>query len=105
MARHRRARRSRVPRAAAARGARSGAGHGGPASAGVGGPRGRSPPVRETTMNISLTKLPWWGQIGAFMLLAVAGCGAFWWYIESPARGDMVARETQLTALKADISK
>src|SRR6266566_1864316 len=44
MARDRRARRSRVPRAAAARGARSGAGQRGPASEGGGGPRGRSPP-------------------------------------------------------------
>src|SRR5437016_711969 len=56
-------------------------------------------------MNISLTKLPWWGQIGAFLILAVSGCGAFWWYIESPARAEIAAREMQLTALKADISK
>jgi type IV pilus assembly protein PilO len=56
-------------------------------------------------MNISLTKLPWWAQIGAFVLLAVSGCGAFWWYIESPARADVAARQTQLTALKADITK
>jgi type IV pilus assembly protein PilO len=56
-------------------------------------------------MDISLTKLPWWGQVGAFILLAIAGCGAFWWYIENPARTDMAARQTQLTALQADISK
>ena len=56
-------------------------------------------------MDISLTKLPWWAQIGAFVVLAIAGCGAFWWYIESPAREEMVARQTQLAALRADISK
>jgi type IV pilus assembly protein PilO len=56
-------------------------------------------------MNISLTKLPWWGQIGAFVVLAVAGCGAFWWYIESPARAEMVSRQLQLAAFKADVTK
>ena len=56
-------------------------------------------------MNISLTRLPWWGQIGAFAVLAVVGCGLFWWYIESPARAEMASRQTQLTALKADIIK
>jgi type IV pilus assembly protein PilO len=56
-------------------------------------------------MDISLTKLPWWGQLTAFALLAVGGCGAFWWYIESPARAEMVARQTQLSALKMDITK
>jgi type IV pilus assembly protein PilO len=56
-------------------------------------------------MSISLTKLPWWGQIAAFAILAVAGCGAFWWYYESPARADMTSRQSQLVALKADIVK
>jgi type IV pilus assembly protein PilO len=56
-------------------------------------------------MDISLTKLPWWGQLGAFLLLAIGGCGAFWWYYESPARAERAGRETQLTALKADIAK
>jgi len=56
-------------------------------------------------MSISLTKLPWWGQIAAFAVLAVAGCGAFWWYYESPGRADMTSRQSQLVALKADIVK
>ena len=55
-------------------------------------------------MNISLAKLPWWAQIGAFTVLAVAGCGGFWWYIESPARAEIAARQLQLTALKADVA-
>jgi type IV pilus assembly protein PilO len=54
---------------------------------------------------MSLTKLPWWAQIAAFAVLAVAGCGAFWWYIESPARAEIASRETQLKALKADVTK
>src|SRR5262245_18365239 len=56
-------------------------------------------------MDISLTELPWWGQIVAFVLLGITGCGLYYYYYEMPARADMVAREQQLTALRADISK
>jgi type IV pilus assembly protein PilO len=56
-------------------------------------------------MQLTLTKLPWYAQVGAFVVLAVAGCGAFYYYYEMPAHTDMAARETQLTALRADITK
>jgi len=56
-------------------------------------------------MDISLAKLPWWGQIVAFMLLGSGGCGAFYYYYEMPARADMTSRAQQLTALRADITK
>ena len=29
-------------------------------------------------LNVSLSKLPWYGQIGAFVVLSAAGAGAFW---------------------------
>ena len=54
-------------------------------------------------MDISLTKLPWWGQIVAFVILAIGGCGAFYYYYEMPAHEDMKSREAQLVALKGDI--
>ena len=56
-------------------------------------------------MNISLTKLPWYAQVGAFVILAGVGLGVFYRYYEEPARADLTARTTQLTALKADIVK
>ncbi len=56
-------------------------------------------------MQLTLTKLPWYAQVGAFVALAVGGCGAFFYYFEMPARADIAARETQLAALRADISK
>jgi type IV pilus assembly protein PilO len=56
-------------------------------------------------MDISLTKLPWYAQIGAFGILACAGIGAFYYYYEQPTRADMTSRQTQLQALKADIAK
>src|SRR5216684_9033320 len=56
-------------------------------------------------MDLSLTKLPWYAQIGAFVVLAVAGVGVFYYYFEMPERADMEIRETQLKAIKADIAK
>ncbi len=51
-------------------------------------------------MELSLTKLPWYAQIGAFVALAVTGCGLFFYYYEMPARTDMTSREVQLKALR-----
>jgi type IV pilus assembly protein PilO len=56
-------------------------------------------------MDISLTKLPWYAQIGAFVLLAGAAIGGFTHYYEKPTRADMSAREQQLRSLRADIDK
>ena len=56
-------------------------------------------------MNLSLNKLPWYAQIGAFVVLAVAGVGAFYYYYEMPAHDEMATRQLQLKGLKADISK
>ena len=55
-------------------------------------------------MELSLTRLPWYGQVGAFVLLAVAGVGAFVYYYEWPARTEFAARALQRDALKKDIS-
>src|SRR4051812_43793187 len=56
-------------------------------------------------MELTLTKLPWYAQIGAFVVLAVGGCGYFYYSYEMPARAEVAARETQLEALKGDINK
>jgi type IV pilus assembly protein PilO len=56
-------------------------------------------------MDISLAKLPWYAQIGAFAVLAVGAMGAFYYYYEQPMRDDMALRQGQLTALHADIAK
>jgi len=56
-------------------------------------------------MDLSLTKLPWYAQIGAFFALAVAGCGVFFYYYEMPVRADIAVRRQQLASLRADIAK
>ncbi len=56
-------------------------------------------------MELTLTKLPWYAQVGAFVALAVVGCGIFYYYYEEPQRVDIASRRTQLEALRADITK
>src|SRR6185295_15398584 len=56
-------------------------------------------------MQLTLTKLPWYAQVGAFVALAVVGCGIFYYYYEEPVRSDMASRRTQLESLHADITK
>ncbi len=56
-------------------------------------------------MTISLSKLPWYGQVGVFVALALGGAAVFYVYYESPLRADMAAREKQLAALEADVAK
>jgi type IV pilus assembly protein PilO len=56
-------------------------------------------------MELTLTKLPWYAQVGAFVALAVVGCGIFYYYYEEPVRVDIVSRRTQLEALRLDITK
>src|SRR6185295_4921172 len=56
-------------------------------------------------MELSLTKLPWYAQVGAFVLLAIGGMAGFYYYVEDPIRVDMTSRRTQLTALRGDLTK
>jgi type IV pilus assembly protein PilO len=56
-------------------------------------------------MNISLTKLPWYGQIGAFAVLACGGIGAFIYYYDMPARAEIATRQEQLVVLRKDITR
>jgi type IV pilus assembly protein PilO len=56
-------------------------------------------------MEFTLTKLPWYAQVGAFVALAIASCGIFYYYYEMPVQADMAGRQTQLESLKGDIAK
>src|SRR6266508_4848290 len=56
-------------------------------------------------MELSLTKLPWYAQISAFLVLALGANGAFYYYEEMPMRADMASRQMQLRPLRDDITK
>ena len=56
-------------------------------------------------INVSLSKLPWYGQVGAFVALSLAAAGAFWnWYARS-AQADIDARRAQLATLRTEIDR
>lgn len=56
-------------------------------------------------MNLSLSKLPWYAQLGAFVALSAAGTGVFWYFYAQPAQESVAMRNTQLATLRADIDR
>lgn len=56
-------------------------------------------------MEISLSKLPWYAQIGAFVVVSVLAVFGFWKFYVTDLQADIDARQTRLNALKADIAK
>ena len=56
-------------------------------------------------MDISLSKLPWWGQLGAFVVLGAASIYGFYNFYASQVGAELEIKETRLAALRADINK
>jgi type IV pilus assembly protein PilO len=56
-------------------------------------------------INVSLSKLPWYGQMGAFALLSLAGAGAFWNWYARDAQASIEQRRGQLTKLQQEINR
>jgi type IV pilus assembly protein PilO len=56
-------------------------------------------------MNLSLAKLPWYGQVGAFVALAAAALGVFFFFYVSPANLELAERQKKLDTLRMDINK
>lgn len=54
---------------------------------------------------LSLAKLPWYGQIGAFVLVAALGAGAFYYFYEAPAQIELAAQAQELSAIRGRISR
>jgi type IV pilus assembly protein PilO len=56
-------------------------------------------------MELSLSKLPWYGQIGAFVVVCGLAIYGFWNFYVTEAEADLALRQTHLTQLTADITK
>ena len=56
-------------------------------------------------MNLSLSKMPWYGQIGVFIALSLAAAGVFWNWYAQPAQASIDQRHAQLAALRTDIDR
>ena len=55
--------------------------------------------------DLSLAKLPWYGQIGAFVLISILGAGAFYYFYEMPQQVELEAQATELSAIRGRISR
>jgi len=56
-------------------------------------------------VNLSLSKLPWYGQLGAFFALSLAGAGVFWNFYVRTAQDSLTQRQAQLDTIRADIQR
>jgi type IV pilus assembly protein PilO len=56
-------------------------------------------------MNLSLSKMPWYGQLGAFAMLSIAAAGVFWNFYAKPAQESIAQREAQLATIQAEIQR
>ena len=56
-------------------------------------------------MQLSLSKLPWYGQIAAFVLVSAGATAGFWYYYVQEMQADIAIRKTRLTALRGDITR
>jgi type IV pilus assembly protein PilO len=54
---------------------------------------------------ISLTNLPWKVQLAVFVVLSLAGAGAFYYFYEMPAQERLAARGEELTTARNRINK
>ena len=53
--------------------------------------------------DLSLGKMPWYAQLGIFAVLALAGAGAFYYYVETPRQEAMAGRARELSAIRGRI--
>ena len=56
-------------------------------------------------INLSLSKLPWYGQLGAFAALSIAAVGVFWNFYAKPAQASIDTRQAELGTIRADITR
>ena len=56
-------------------------------------------------MDLGLSKLPWYGQIAAFLVVAVAGFLVFHTYWVVPQQDDMALRQQELDRKRVDINR
>jgi type IV pilus assembly protein PilO len=56
-------------------------------------------------INLSLSKLPWYGQLGVFVAIGIGGAAAFWNYYAKPANAEIESRRVVLNQIRGDINR
>lgn len=54
---------------------------------------------------LSLTKLPWKAQLALFLVISLAGAGAFYYFFEMPAQEAMATQQRELDTIRGRINK
>ena len=55
--------------------------------------------------NLTLSKLPWYGQLGVFVVIAAAMAGAFYYFYEIDKQVVLTAKSTQLEQIRDRVAK
>ena len=55
--------------------------------------------------NLSLAKMPWYAQIGVFVLISLGLAGAFYYFYESKKQVELEAKTRELSDIRGRISK
>ena len=56
-------------------------------------------------MDLSLNKLPWYGQVGAFVLVSAGAMYGFHQFYVSEAQADIDARQARLSTMRAEVAR
>ena len=56
-------------------------------------------------LNVNLSKLPWYTQVGTFLALSIAGMAAFYYFYAAPKQEEMAAQQRQLEGLRTEIGE
>lgn len=56
-------------------------------------------------MELTLSKLPWYGQIGAFVLVSAGAIFGFWKFYVTEQQADIEVRQQRLASLRADVAR
>lgn len=56
-------------------------------------------------MELSLTKLPWYGQIGAFVLVSAGALYGFYTFYATDRQAELETRQARLTTMQAEIAR
>jgi type IV pilus assembly protein PilO len=56
-------------------------------------------------VELSISKLPWYWQLGAFVIMGLLSIYGFFTFYATEAQAEETLKQTHLTALKADINK
>lgn len=55
--------------------------------------------------SLSVAKLPWYAQLGAFVFVSLAAAGAFYYFVEAKEQAGMAVQAQELSEIRARISR